>query len=264
MVSSRLSWYLEAYKLINPIQAGFRKNHSTLDHPMRLKTDIENSFSAQGITVGVFLDFSRAFDLVWIDGLLMKLLKLNINGRCLSYIRSFLSDRTAEVVLKGVHSYKFWLDNGTPQGCVLSPLLFLIFINDFPKLSLATRSALFADDSGIWRSGLNINHIIHHLQQDLIVIENWCKEWGFVINAKKTQGVIFTRKKNISAKLFVKGEAITFAKTAVFLGFVFDAHLTWAPHIDQIVQRCNKRINLLRCLCHNKWGARRDVLLILQ
>ena len=64
MVSSRLSWYLEAYKLINPIQAGFCKNHSTLDHPMLLKEGIENALSSEDITVGIFLDFSRAFDLV--------------------------------------------------------------------------------------------------------------------------------------------------------------------------------------------------------
>ena len=262
MVSNRLSWYLEAYKLINPIQVGFRKNHSTLDHPMRLKADIENALSSEGITVGIFLDFSRAFDLVWIDGLLMKMAKLNINGLCLAFIKNFLINRTAEVVLKGDHSSKFWLDNGTPQGCVLSPLLFLIFINDFPSLSIATRSALFADDSGIWRSGLNINHIAHHLQEDLLIIEKWCREWGFLINAKKTQGVIFTRKRNVCTNLFINGIPITFSKTVVFLGFTFDSRLTWAPYIDQIVQRCKKRINLLKCLCHNKWGARREILLM--
>ena len=102
----------------------------------------------------------------------MKMTKLTINGQCLAFVKNFLINRTAEVVLKGSHSFKFWLDNGTPQGCVLSPLLFLIFINDFPPLSIATRSALFADDSGIWRSGLNINHINDHLQQDLLLIES--------------------------------------------------------------------------------------------
>jgi hypothetical protein len=120
---------------------------------------------------------------------------------------------------------------------------------------------LFADDSGIWRSGLNINHIAHHLQE-VLIIERWCREWGFLINAKKTQGVIFTRKRNVCTNLFINGIPITFSKTVVFLGFTFDSRLTWAPYIDQIVQRCKKRINLLKCLCHNKWGARREILLM--
>ena len=110
-------------------------------------------------------------------------------------------NRAAEVVLKGDHSFKFWLDNGTPQGCALSPLLFLIFINDFPPLSIATRSALFADDSGIWRSGLNINHINHHLQQDLLLIEKWCRKGGFTIN-KKNRKVLYLQAKRISALIF--------------------------------------------------------------
>ena len=84
MVAQRLSWYIESTNIINPVQAGFRKFHSTMDHAIRLKTEVENALSAGGLTVAVFLDFSRAFDLVWTDGLLMKLLKYKIDGNCLT------------------------------------------------------------------------------------------------------------------------------------------------------------------------------------
>ena len=94
------------------------------------------------------------------------------------------------------------------------------------------------------------------------MIEKWCRKWGFTTNKKKSQGIIFTRKKNIGTNLYINGEAIAFVKTAVFLGITFDSRLTWAPYIDQIVQRCKKRINLMKCLCHNKWGARREILLM--
>ena len=261
MVAQRLIWYIESTNLINPAQAGFRKFHSTIDHAFRLKTEIENSLSVGGITVAVFLDFSRAFDLVWTDGLLMKLLKYRIDGKCLTYIRNFLNNRSAEVVVNGDHSAKFFPQNGTPQGCVLSPILFLLFINDFPKLSNFSSLALFADDSSVWRSGNNIHQITHHLQLDIASIEAWCHEWGFVLNIKKCTAVIFTRKKNITTKLLLNNQPIKFAKTFSFLGFIFDTQLTWSHHIDYIVQRSKSRINLLKCLSHNNWGSDRQVLL---
>ena len=203
MVADRLTWYLEGYNIINPIQAGFRKHHSTLDHAIRLKTEAENSLSAGGITVAIFLDFSRAFDLVWTDGLLLKLMKYNIDGNCLNFIKNFLNNRSAEVVIEGSHSLPFFPSNGTPQGCVLSPILFSLFINDFPQLSEFTASALFADDSSIWRSGSNIKIITSHLQSDLFVIEKYCSDWGFVLNVQKCTGVIFSRKKNITCQLLL-------------------------------------------------------------
>ena len=212
MVANRIGWYLEHNKLLNSIQAGFRKNHSTVDHPMRLKTEIENALKSGNITVGVFLDFSRAFDRVWIDSLLMKTMALGIEGHCLKYIENFLNGRTAQVVLKGDRSDIYSSDNGTPQECVLSPLLFLIFINDFPALSPHSSSALFADDSSIWRSGSNIHQITFHLQQDLHKIEKWCNDWGFKINTAKSYIVIFTKKKNITTELIINKKPIAVKK----------------------------------------------------
>ena len=261
MVAQRISWYLESSNILNPIQAGFRKFHSTIDHALRLKTEIENALSVGGITLAVFLDFSRAFDLVWSDGLLLKLLKYKIGGNCLNYIKNFLENRSAEVVVNGSHSTSFCPENGTPQGCVLSPILFLIFINDFPTLSKFTSSAIFADDSSVWRSGTNIRIITHHLQLDIAIIESWCTEWGFVLNIKKCTAVVFTRKKNVTTQLFLNNLPITFANKFSFLGFMFDSHLTWSQHIDNIVQRSKARINLLKCLSHNDWGSNRNVLL---
>ena len=107
LVANRLNWYLETYNLINPIQAGFQKNHCTLDHAIRLKSEAENVVSSGNITVAIFLDFSRAFDLVWTDGPLMKLLKLHINGNCLNYIKNFLENRSAEVMIGGTQSASY-------------------------------------------------------------------------------------------------------------------------------------------------------------
>jgi hypothetical protein len=261
MVAQRLSWYIESTNIINPIQAGFRKFHSTMDHAIRLKTEVENALSAGGLTVAIFFDFSRAFDLVWTDGLLMKLLKYKIDGNCLTYIRNFLNNRSSVVVVNGAHSKPFFPQNGTPQGCVLSPIFFLLFINDFPTLSKFTASALFADDSSIWRSGNNIRLITHHLQLDISSIESWCRDWGFVLNINKCMAVIFTRKKNITTQLYLNNTPIKFVKTFKFLGFIFDSKLTGSHHINDIILRAKSRINLLKCLSHNDWGSDRKALI---
>jgi len=194
MIASRLRFYLESNNLINRIQAGFRKNYCTLDQAIRLKTEAENVVRSGNITTAVTLDFSKAFDLIWVDGLLLKMMRLNITGKILNWVKNYLTNRINQIKIGNSLSDPYNLDNGTPQGSVLSPLLFLIMINDFPIISSNSSSSLFADDSSLWRSRNNINQIIHHLQLDLILIEQWCNKWGFLINSTKSTAIIFSNK----------------------------------------------------------------------
>lgn len=264
MVAKRLYWYLDFNSLINKNQSGFRKNYSTVDHAVRLKTEINYAITSGNITIAIFLDFSRAFDLVWTDGLLLKLLHLKITGNAIKYIKNFLENRTSKVTVGLASSNVYSLDNGTPQGSAISPLLFLIMINDFPKLTNFTSSCLFADDSGIWRSGTNLTHIVHELQADLHTISAWCVSWGFAINNKKTTGMVFTNKYLSTApNLTINNIKISFAKSHTFLGFIFDEKVTWALHIANVVERCNSRLNLLRCLGGTSWGGHTQPMLII-
>ena len=180
------------------------------------------------------IDFKRAFDLLWIDGLLLKLIKLKITGNFIKWIKSFLTNRTYQVKVKESLSFSYDLDNGTPQGSALSPILFIIMINDFPELSRYTSDAFFADDCTVWRSGNNLPQILHHLQSDLDLISSWCKRWGFVINTEKTTGIIFTKNKcnQESQILKIDGKQIIFKKSCTLLGVTFDSQMTWKSHIE--------------------------------
>ena len=180
MIVARLTWYLDKNDLLNPNQAGFRKKFSICDPIIRLKHEAEFALSQGNHTIAVMIDFTRAFDLLWVDGLLTKMLDLKISGNTIKWIKNFLTNRTNRVNIGDQFSSTFNLENGTPQGSSLSPILFLIMINDFPKLSQYTSDALFADDCTIWRSGSNIRQIIFHLQKDLDTLSTWCKNGVFL------------------------------------------------------------------------------------
>jgi hypothetical protein len=176
ILHTRISNYMNINQLFNINQSGFRKDHSTIDHIIRLKVEAQNAVNSGHVTMVILLDFTRAFDMLWIDGLLLKMIKLNITGNSLKWIQAFLTNRINQVLISNTLSREYSPENGTPQGSIISPLLFLIMINDFPKLSKFTSSALFADDGTIWRSGTNLAQITKHLQDDLILIEKWCKK----------------------------------------------------------------------------------------
>lgn len=125
-ITNRLSYFVEKNNILNNIQCGFRKGRSTIDHIIRLQDAINKYNNNKGYTVGVFIDFQSAFDMMWRTGLLIKLRKLGITGNIFSFIKNFLTDRSIQVKVGNNLSDKYILDNGTAQGSIISPLLFLI------------------------------------------------------------------------------------------------------------------------------------------
>ena len=145
---------MEDNKLLSNVQTGFRKGRSTIDHLIRLQDTINKYNLNRGYTVAVFIDFQSAFDMLWHDGLKVKLKKLGITGESYTYINNFLSGRTIQVRVGNQLSKVVEINNGTPQGSVISPLLlFLIMINDLPLNITNTEITLFADDSCLYNPG---------------------------------------------------------------------------------------------------------------
>src|SRR6267154_1827567 len=194
------------------------------------------------------------------------MLKIKISGNMLRWIKNFLSCRTSRVKIGQHYSTNFTSQNGTPQGSSLSPILFLIMVNDFPTLSEYTSNALFADDCTVWRSGKNLSQIQYHLQNDLNIISDWCKKWGFQINIEKTVGIIFTNKLNLIKEKFslkIDDNLIKFQNSCKLLGVIFDNHLSWKQHIDLLINKSSRALNILRCISGTSWGSNKDTLLIL-
>lgn len=258
LISNRLTWFLTRYTLINPVQSGFRSHRSTIDHLTRLADQIYKSYSVGHYTVATFIDFSNAFDMLWKRGLLYKLSKLGIRGNMYEWINGFLSDRSVRVRVGNCLSDRCSLENGTPQGSVLSPLLFLIMINDTPSGGdHSSYGSLFADDSAVWRSGSNLSYLLKKQQETLNTIITWCDNWGFKLNEAKTVSIIFTRKHKVtnSTKLTVCGKDLQFVDSTKFLEFVFDSRLSWSQHIQYVLDKSKSKVNLLRSLSGQTWGA---------
>ena len=133
IIVNRLTWYIDKHHLLNDNQAVFRSCRSTIDQLLRLHTDANQGLKCKKTTLAVFIDFSKAFDLLWREGLLYKLRKKGITGNTFAWIADFMSKRTMQVRVGATLSTVKEVEMGTPQGSVLSPLLFLLMVSDFPE-----------------------------------------------------------------------------------------------------------------------------------
>ena len=237
-------------------QAGFRKGHSTHEHLFKLSQDIMNGFKRKECTLSVFLDVASAFDAVWTNGLKLKLQQIGLPKRLLSILCSFLDSRSLQVWI--VSQGETWksravsLKAGTPQGSCLSPILYIIFVNDIPVLqNEGVVTSQYADDIGVWATThdpITANNLI---QKSLHLIESWCEKWQITLSPAKTKALLFSRfptDKQAQISLHLFNESLSLHNEAMFLGAMFDVRMTWEPEIKRLVEKASKRINLLRSI----------------
>ena len=262
VMKGRLLSHLQQENLLNKYQYGFMPGKSTSEHLFHLSQDIHNSFKRTHFTVAIFLDIEGAFDTVFIPGLIHKLNNYNLPGNIVAFISSFLTDRSFCVRVGNSKSETIFPESGTPQGSVLSPLLFNLFTNDIPTPdNKSVNLSQYADDLAVWASGNNAKQIEKILQQYLNKLSKWCNDWFIKINPDKTQVVCFSLKRdkiNINLKLLDK--PLEISDEATFLGVIFDKKLTWSSHASKITSTIWRKTNVLRSLAGRDWGARGDYL----
>src|SRR6218665_2110851 len=201
---------------------------------------------------------------MWTDGLLHKLQQHNITGQMFNWIRDFLSDRHIRVRVGAELSELFLMENGSPQGSVISSLLFIIMMNDIPEQENGVKLSFYADDSAIWRAGPNPEVNRRHLQSYLDRLKKFFDEWRFKVSTTKTVAVEFGRSGTPPAHLPLKlgTSRLLYQSSVKFLGVIFDRHLTWSEHIQYAADRCRKRLNLMRAMAGSHCGASRDTPLL--
>ena len=267
LVLARLSFLLESRNLLSPLQAGFRPGRSTTDQIVLLTQSISDGFHGSkpcARTVLATVDFSRAFDSVWHSALYHKLLASGLPSCFVRWTQSFLSDRRARVSYRGATSGSFRIRRGVPQGSVLGPVLFNLFINDLSSIFPSNvRFSLYADDLAIWASSPDIHQATATVQDALNRLESWSLQWQLPLNPAKCEVSFFSidnHQASFQPNLSLLGNPLTFNPSPTFLGVTLDRTLSFFPHSSALRSSLYPRLRSLRAVSSASWGPSKESL----
>ena len=245
IIHSQIMQHFDKYSILSDKQHGFRTKHSCESQLLLTVNDLASSLNSKSQTDMVIMDFSKAFDTVPHNRLLLKLDRYGIRGNLLAWISNFLKCRAQRVVVGGEHSA--WTDvvSGVPQGTVLGPLLFLAYINDLPN-NLNSEVRLFADDCLVYRQIQNdLDHTL--LQDDLITLEKWQNDWQMSFNVKKCFIMRITHVRNPKIFDYKLGECILEETNShPYLGVNITNNLSWSTHISNITSSANRSLGFIK------------------
>ena len=244
--------YLIANNLISEHQSGFRPGDSTTNQLLYLVHTIHLALDEQKEVRSVFLDISKAFDKVWHVGLLFKLQQIGIDGILLKLFKSYLSNRNQRVVINGFESEWGLIEAGVPQGSVLGPLLFLIYINDLEN-DIKSNVKFFADHTSLFSIVTNPALSASELNSDLKIIEKWAYQWKMLFNpdpTKQAVEMIFSRKRGDQGHppLFFNNLPVVSVDAHKHLGITLDNKLLFTKHTSEKVSKARKGIGIIRHL----------------
>lgn len=240
---NRLKEHLNANKIIDNNQFGFVKNSNTTSACINLIENIYDSIENDNLTALLSIDLTKAFDYVDIDILLSKLQEIGIYGNDLNLFRSFLMQRKQFVQINNSKSNIKTCKSGVPQGSKIAATLFIIYINGIFKLKLKSQMQFYADDGAFIFKARNIDQLIHEVQHDLMLIEEWLKSNKLKLNLKKTKIIIFDKNNHNNNEIkhcigvTFNNALIEKVETMKILGLVIDSKLNWNEHIKYIKKK---------------------------
>jgi hypothetical protein len=247
-------------------QYGFRNSHSTELASLEFVNRIINCMDKNEIPLAVYLDLSKAFDTIDHQILLSKLQYYGIRDSSYKLIQNYLYNRKQYTSLDNVDSSLLSIQTGVPQGSILGPLFFIIYINDLPSASKVFHPIIYADDTTLStvlrafdRSGLDIDTSIN---AELNNVSNWLKVNKLSLNSSKTKAMLFhTVRKNVTfPNISINGTPIEFVESFDYLGIIIDKNLSWKAHISKISVKLSKTIGIM---CKMKNILSKDILLTL-
>ena len=254
IIFNRIYNFLLKEDLLNTNQSGFRPSDSCINQLLAITHEIFEAFDCnQSLEVrSVFLDISKAFDKVWHKGLLYKLKSMGISGDLFNLLENYLSVRLQRVVLNGQTSSWRPVLAGVPQGSILGPLLFLVYINDLPN-KLKSNTELFADDTSLFTIVKDKQESADVLNNDLSLISKWAFNWKMLFNPdtnKPPQEVLFSRKKKTQNHPNISLNNIQFDRVShqKHLDIKLDEKRNFKEHIDSTILKVNSGIAVIKKL----------------
>ena len=256
LVHSQLVSFLTEHNLFNPFQSGFRTGHSTTTALVKITDDIRLGMENQEVTILTLLDFSNAFNTVNFDILLAILRSLNISPTVIDWFRSYIHGRRQRIRVEDTLSSWCDVTAGVPQGGVLSPLLFSLFIHSITS-DLSSSYHLYADDLQIYcrAKTSDLSLAIGKINYDLDKICAWSRSFGLNVNPQKTQAIIIGSSRirsridfELLPTIIFDGVQVPLSETVRNLGVLFDGTMSWKPHVAEVSRRVFAAYSSLRRL----------------
>ena len=251
LMYNRLIDFIEKHQLLYQYQFGFRKNYSTFMALVVLLEKITAALDNSEFAVCIFIDFRKAFDTVEHSILLDKLYHYGIRGHALKWFSSYLTKRYQFVNYNNTSSDVKQITCGDPQGSILGPLLFLLYINDIASVSRVLFSVLFADDTTLFCRSKNLHELSTVINNELGNIIRWLNANRLSLDIDKTNFVIFIpkSKKEQCPTIHINGSSILEVDSAKFLGVIIDNKLNWLEHIKCISRKVAKGTGIIIKAC---------------
>lgn len=254
IIYSRVKLFLDNNEILFNNQFGFRNAHSTSHALIQITEKIKRCIDSGNYACGIFVDLQKAFDTVEHTILLKKLEFYGIRGLANDLLRSYLQDRSQQVQINRTLSKTIPISHGVPQGSVLGPLLFLIYINDLHKVISHSEVFHFADDTSLLYENSSLKKLNKNVNHDLSLLSHWLRANKISLNASKTDLIIFRSvKKTVIKKHLdfrISGEKIKPTTSTTYLGVILDQHLSYDKHISNLVPGLTRAVGLLSKIRH--------------
>ena len=249
IIHDRIMFHLERNNLLEKNQGGFRKNHSTMDTIAKFTNDIFEGINKRKCTTSVFIDLAKAFDTVNHEILLKKLKILGIQGNLITLLGNYLTNRKQTTTINNRSSNERNITCGVPQGSILGPLLFLVYVNDLSSILQDCNFQLYADDTVIYHTDDDVNISKMKLEANLKRFTVWCAGNALTVNVKKSKYVIYGLKSQTRKlkdhSLFMANTRLDKVASYNYLGVNLDMNLSFHKYLQSCIQRATHKIYML-------------------
>ena len=254
IVHVQLYSYLNEHKLITPSQFGFRPKLSTGVALAHFTDNILSNMDSGRFTGAAFLDLSKAFDTVNHESLISKLECLGLDQDSIDWFKSYLSERSQTTSVGDIVSAFAPMSIGVPQGSILGPLLFIIYVNDLPSCKIVSNMTIYADDTVLYYSSNDANKLEETLNADLVTVSGWFRDNLLTLNGSKCKFVLFGSAQKLKTirdlSIYADNHTIECAKSFKYLGVTVQQNMSWTEHVDKVCTKINQRLGILRRIKH--------------
>ena len=250
VVNFQLQQYLKKFDLLSPAQSGFRQHHSTESAVIYFTDEIRRNADAGRLTGALFVDLKKAFDTVPHKELISKLERFGFVENSILWFTNYLSNRSQVVSLGTNLSGPLAVEHGVPQGSILGPVLFSLYINDLPSCINFSNVIMYADDTVIFVSSTQLMEVELKLNMELASLSEWLCGNKLLLNLKKTEFMIFGTQQRLCRQgmegldIALEGESVKYSDAFKYLGVTLDSSLSMNQHIDRIKNKVSKMLGI--------------------